>query len=503
MTTGSTSWQRTLGSMVIGLTGMAVLWAGFDQLLRSQRENYEIAMRWIGASLLGLSGVVILALAWRWWQGLWSSDIFWRRAVFYRWLLGGWWIIFLSLGLTIGHHDEARFVCRGVCLFWLGLCLFPASFPGGWRKIGERLHSIAVGRGIDVLLGNVVLLLFLGEVGLRSLAAWKGEDSLLLFRSEGCRLQPGRQGHGQLGNSLGFPGPEFVREKPAGTFRVAALGDSFSVATAVPYEEAYLTLLGQTWQGVEVLNFGVAGTSPKEYRLLLNREVWDYQPDLILLPIFVGNDILEPVIVPKLHRFNPNALYVELLLQRIYRLVRERVRLAEAKHHGDAHPAQSKNEASSPIMSERTYRELLARHVAICRNRPDRIDEQLWRDCLHHVGGIIEDARQRGIPILVLLLPDELQVNEQMMLDAWRVRGWPDQERQVDYANQRLAAFLKEKQVPYLDLLPILLPLGSEAYAPRDTHWNALGNRVVAEAAAQWMELYLPSFVSRIAKPSP
>ncbi len=477
-------------AVVVMFVGAIFVWLAIEQLLRSYKESFEIAFRWIGAALMFGAGMILILMAKRLRRGLGQMDLFWRRIFFYRWLMAGWLGIFITLGMTIGNLDEARFVCRGACALWLSLCLWPVTWRGGWTKLQQQCQGHKLLRYVDLVLGNVILCLILGELGLRSLAAWKGEDSLLLFRSQGCRLQPGRQGNGQLGNSLGFPGPEFNQVKPNGTFRIAALGDSFSVATAVSYEDAYLTLLGRTWPGVEVLNFGVAGTGPKEYRLLLKREVWTYQPDLVLLPLFLGNDLLEPVQVPQLSRFNPNALYIELFMQRTYRLLREQFRLVGTSNSQVQEQTTSKT--VSPI-SERTYREILARHVAICRTKPDRIDEQNWQDSLNQIKGIIDDCKQKQIPLVVVLIPDELQVNHEYFRQAWKDRGWPDQEYQVNYANERLAAFLSANQVPFLDLLPVIAPVGSKAYAPRDTHWNAMGNRMAADAIAQWLIDFLPA----------
>src|SRR5262249_42589786 len=136
------------------------------------------------------------------------------------------------------------------------------------------------------------------------------------------RLLPGHDyGAGLRGNALGYPGPDFRREKRPGVFRIAALGDSFAVGPAVPFSENYLTLLETALPGVEVYNFGVSGAGPREYQEILQRDVWPYQPDLVLLSVFVGNDVTENLPAPRYLDPRQHSLY--LLVTRGWRLARE------------------------------------------------------------------------------------------------------------------------------------------------------------------------------------
>ena len=81
----------------------------------------------------------------------------------------------------------------------------------------------------------------------------------------------------------------------------------------------YLTLLEKRLAGVEVYNFGVASAGPREYLSILRRDVWTYQPDLVLASVFVGNDITETLATPRHLDPQQHALY--LLCHRSWRLV--------------------------------------------------------------------------------------------------------------------------------------------------------------------------------------
>jgi hypothetical protein len=101
-------------------------------------------------------------------------------------------------------------------------------------------------------------------------------------------------------NSQGYRDRERTFEKPAATTRIAVLGDSFVQALQVDLDSTFVSVLqrgldarpdrgGRTY---EVLNFGVGGYGPAQELLLLENRIWAYDPDVILLALFTGNDIV-------------------------------------------------------------------------------------------------------------------------------------------------------------------------------------------------------------------
>jgi GDSL-like Lipase/Acylhydrolase len=99
-------------------------------------------------------------------------------------------------------------------------------------------------------------------------------------------------------NSFGYRDRERTLEKPAGVFRIAVLGDSYTEARGVDMSktftalsEGYLRACPGFGSGVEVLNFGVSGYGTGQELLTLEKRVWQFDPDLILLQFFAGNDL--------------------------------------------------------------------------------------------------------------------------------------------------------------------------------------------------------------------
>ena len=102
-------------------------------------------------------------------------------------------------------------------------------------------------------------------------------------------------------NSHGIRGPEITKAKPENTLRIAVLGDSFTSAVQVSYQQTFVAVMQKELekcinlksQKVEVINFGVDGYGTAQQLLTLREKVWDFQPDIVLLAFFIGNDVTD------------------------------------------------------------------------------------------------------------------------------------------------------------------------------------------------------------------
>jgi hypothetical protein len=107
-------------------------------------------------------------------------------------------------------------------------------------------------------------------------------------------------------NSAGFADRERTVAKPAGTFRIAAIGDSILFGWgAVPDSrytdvlERFLNDTATTPARFEVLNFGVPGYNTVMEAELLRRRVLSYGPDAVVLGYCADNDTSLPNFVSK------------------------------------------------------------------------------------------------------------------------------------------------------------------------------------------------------------
>ncbi|HBL27449.1 MAG TPA: G-D-S-L family lipolytic protein, partial [Acidobacteria bacterium] len=100
-------------------------------------------------------------------------------------------------------------------------------------------------------------------------------------------------------NRDGLRDDEHPVARPAGEVRIAVLGDSCVEALQVPAEATFSAILEQELarcpavggRRVEVLNFGVSGYGTAQELLTLQHQVWKYDPGLVLLAFYSGNDV--------------------------------------------------------------------------------------------------------------------------------------------------------------------------------------------------------------------
>ncbi len=473
--------------------GIALLVASAGQARIVHTEGDATSARQIGAGLLALTGLLLSAGGARLWRRpqLGMAFPFLCRIAFYRWLLAGWFAVFLILGFKYRGDPEARYLCRALCAAWLAVAISPLLWPQAAIGRCGRLVQTRTWRALDLVVGNLAIGLLLAEATLRIGVAFTGLDALWLDQANEYRLRPGVYSTGLRANSLGFADTEFQREKRPGVPRVAVLGDSFSVNVRVPYEENYLTRLETLLSGVEVYNFGVSGTGPREYHTLLSTLVWYYEPDLIVVPIFIGNDITEWIPTPELSKFHPDALYVEALGRRLYRLAREQWRLADSPAAGTVW------DNVPPVFSEQTYLEISAGRLVVCRKQETATDRRRWELTFTYLRRLLADCRSRQVPVAVLLLPDEFQVNPDLRRRGLAHRGWTADDVDLLMPQRRLREFCAAEQVPCLDLYPALAEARGAAYIPNDSHWNVTGNRLAAGTVAAWLRQQFPALLLR------
>jgi hypothetical protein len=141
----------------------------------------------------------------------------------------------------------------------------------------------------------------------------------------------------------------------------------------------------------------------------------------------------------------------------------------------------------TPTFSERTFLEIESgRALQVCR--PEAAQRYASVQA-----ALLEMKRRAGaVPLLVMLIPDEFQVEEEL----WREVVAADAaigELDRDQPQRVLGSWLAVQGIPCLDLLPALRGVSPGAdgrrhlYGSRDTHLNARGNLLVGEELARFL----------------
>jgi len=114
-------------------------------------------------------------------------------------------------------------------------------------------------------------------------------------------------------SSAGLRDREFAVPKPAGTFRILMLGDSFTEGDGVEAQETFSKrlesmLAGRFGEGrVEVVNAGVGSYSPLLEYLYLTKSGLALAPDMVILNYDLS-DAFDDITYSKLARFSPDGV---------------------------------------------------------------------------------------------------------------------------------------------------------------------------------------------------
>jgi hypothetical protein len=150
----------------------------------------------------------------------------------------------------------------------------------------------------DLLVTLALLLIFLAslEAGLRFFGLKNDASLYRLDRDLGYVLRPNAAGWSvkereryERINSAGMRDREHSRARPPGVIRIAVVGDSFAEAKQVDADAAYWSNLERELnrrlapRRFEVLNFGVAGYGIAQEYGVIERRIWDYDPQIVLL----------------------------------------------------------------------------------------------------------------------------------------------------------------------------------------------------------------------------
>jgi len=343
-------------------------------------------------------------------------------------------------------------------------------------------------------------------------------DAAASARLRAARIAPGRMHFGFPHNERGYYDEPFGPRRP-GVRRVVALSDSFGFG-AVPHRYHYTTVAEGRLDAVEVLNVGVPGVGPPEYLHLVRTETLGLEPDLIVICLFLGNDVgfLGPgaaAVTPELASWlDRDKLMLTTVLERLARLAAEREGLADEggpiagvwapPAAGDEAPRLDTEEElfaacpwlvdpllERPGMTQDAFLRLeIVRGSDVCVRVRD-FYEPLFRT-LDAIAAAVGD-----VPLAVLLIPDELQVEDAVWDEVAPALEAEGLSPVRDRAQQRVGEDLAARGIPFVDLLPALRaepPLEDgrrHVYHLRDTHFNRRGNRVAGEGLAELIEAAL------------
>lgn len=313
-------------------------------------------------------------------------------------------------------------------------------------------------------------------------------------------------------SSDGLRDREHAVGKDAGAHRIALLGDSFCAAYSTPIEETFWSILEKKLdecgafpgKRVEVLNFGVGGYGTAHELITLRKHVWKYEPDMVVLAYYPGNDLLNNE-----RSLNPNnAALAPYFVLRDGELVlddgfRDHVLLAPAALRARNAYADLMNHSELLLFFSALRRGFARAHAEegeLTRSTEEALvpfvppEEGAMSDAWRVTEALIKVMRDevaaRGADFRVVTLSAPEQVDPRLAnRESWKTRlGVPD----LYYQERRLRAFADAEHIRLLALAPAMAERAGrtgvffhgKGRMAGEGHYNPAGHRAVAELIA-------------------
>lgn len=261
-------------------------------------------------------------------------------------------------------------------------------------------------------------------------------------------------------NAFSQRGPDFPLEKPAGEQRVLVVGDSLTFGQGVLDEQAWPAQLGallraapQAGERWRAINASANGWSPWHYQRYVETQALRFSPDVVVVGLYFGNDMLPP---PELGGTPPwleNALRRSALYDWTAHLYRDRLsaraRAARDPKHADEAQAE------------------IERYIGVRESAlTPREQRKLWAlVALPALERMRDLCRERGVAFLCVLIPTPLLANGQASREAYDL----------------LKAGIERSGITVIDPLAELGALRETAWLPWDPgHLSVAGNACLA-----------------------
>jgi hypothetical protein len=313
-------------------------------------------------------------------------------------------------------------------------------------------------------------------------------------------------------NNFGLHAPSYTLAKPSGVFRILIVGDSFPQGMQVNMQETFPWRLGQNLgqingKQVEVINLSIDAYGTDRELLLYAMLGWQFQPDLVLLSVYPGNDIQDNEINLEALRYGyrigrpfftldngaldfHNSVQLDPNLYPDSPTFQWLVNLQRAQ----TFPLLAPTPDHPKVISTDPY--TLEYPVEIGVFLPD--DAQ-WHNAWDITDALLLQFRDvvklSGVPFAAFIIPDRRAVHRIDWQDTLNQYAGilPD----LKIANPaapatRLENFLNENQIPVLNLTPGLLEWvyahsDGRLYYAGDGHFTPDGHTVTADALAAWL----------------
>lgn len=257
---------------------------------------------------------------------------------------------------------------------------------------------------------------------------------------------------------------------------------------------------------------GLGGYSPENYVGILSSLGLSLDPDLVILNLFVGNDIHMIQVRGELFRGrlnyvgSPNPVLNVLRKSRafvmgeMYFLARIKAAILDRRYRQalDLIKAQSPDNraveapcGSEPYLINKMYIHIQNKRLRLFQPEPTGRIEKLWQQTESYLLDFNRLCEEAGVPWVLHIIPTEVQVDATTRRRVMEMLDLAEEEYDFDLPQDRLREFAGMHGIIVLDPLSELRSFHNDddrLYFPNDTHWNTRGNALAGHILADFVK---------------
>ena len=436
------------------------------------------------------------------------------------WLISGTMLICMTvldmvLVIIVTERDDRKEVVANVVLVFssIGATLTAGEFG---LRLADRSGVLDRAVANRVITSGTWLMKFDEQLGWRYIPDWQG---VYAPKHGDFVTEVKINTHGLLDREIDY-------QKPENTYRVLLLGDSFTAAVHVPLGRTAAKVLEDRLnsstgrpQAFEVINGGVGAYGTDQELLFYQYEGHKYQPDLVLLMFYVGNDVRNNSHVLEV-RYRAGAVYKpfftledgEVILWRqpinaVYGAPRFSSPILQwlqvksllfrwtsptLKQIGNWFAALGSSPISqaSPAQQSSVPRSLALDHYVFSNHYTWEWNEA-WEITEALILKLRDEVESQGSRFGVVIVNSYLQVDETIWQEILSLTPETNAlDWDVTRPDRKLIRFLEDYDIEYLWMLPRFKwteQTGVFPYYPNDHHWTVKGHRLAADLMFDWL----------------
>lgn len=310
-------------------------------------------------------------------------------------------------------------------------------------------------------------------------------------------------------NRAGMHDTDHPFAKPENTFRILVLGDSFTQAVQVRESETTHQVLedllnrpNQT-KKFEVISAAVTGWSTGQQLIYYRNEGRLYQPNLVFLMVYLGNDVIgnlpgEGRTLAGRNCYSPYFVVCEGQFDMTPWLYAPGIEPAPGACSplkkllttilGKTYQYSRLYAQIEPLFPDRHYSSQTPYYPLYLPEENSTFD-YAWEVTVATINQLHKEVKSDGAELVVVLIsPADVIAYSQMNASELEViyQKVPDlRQAQLDLPHRKLSERLLSTGIIVLDLQPFFIQhlkdTGESLYFPQDKHWNVEGNQFVAE----------------------